>query len=111
TRKQAAIRSGINPKHFNYVVQQEPFSSYLIEDKKFQWLVNSEIIPKIKDYYKSHKEAFHYYNDHPDYLISYRIAPILNKTNQELLTEIQQGKWDNMIEKVPRISPSNTSYG
>lgn len=110
TRRQAAFRSEIFPNQFNYLIQQEPFSSYLIKDGEHEWLVNSEVIPIIKDYYTTHNHSFHYYNAHPDYLIAYQVAPILNKTNMELLSEIQKGTWDDMIVKVPRLAPPKVSY-
>lgn len=110
TRRQAAFKSEIFPNQFNYLIQQEPFSSYLIKDGERDWLVNSEVVPIIKDYYTIHNHSFHYYNAHPDYLIANRVAPILNKTNMELLSEIQGGKWDDMIVKVPRLAPPKISY-
>jgi integrase len=108
TRRQAAIQSGIFPQNFNYLIHQEAFSSYLKEDKEFTWLVSTEVIPKIKEYYTTHVSSFHYYEAHPDFLISYRVAKILNKSNQQLLSEIHEGKWDDMIVKVPKLRSSGT---
>jgi integrase len=108
TRRQAAKKTGISPSHFNYLIHQEPFSSFLIEDEKNQWFVNSAVLPKIKDYYQTHNESFHYYYTHPDYLIAYRVAPILNKSNQDLIREIEEGKWEEFVVKVPRLSPQRT---
>jgi integrase len=110
TRKQTALQSGIFPANFNYLIQQETFSSFLKEDKEFTWLVNKEVIPIIKDYYTTHMNAFNYYEAHSDFLISYRVAPMLNKTNQQLLTEIHEGKWNEMIVKVPRLRSPEKPY-
>jgi integrase len=111
TRRQAAKKSDISPPHFNYLIKQHPFSSYLIKDQEFEWLVDEDVLPKMKDYYNSQMEAYHYYEAHSDYLIAYRVAPVLNMTNQELLNEIKEGKWDELIVKVPRVAPPKTTYG
>lgn len=110
TRRQAAIKIGVFPTHFNYVISQEAFSSYLIEDNEHGILVSHDVLPVIEKYIKTNQETFHYYEAHPDYLIAYRVAPILNKTNQELIEEIHQGKWDDMVVKVPRVKAPQPPY-
>lgn len=105
TRNQASRLSGISGKCFNYLIQQEPFLSYLVKEKKNQWVVNPEVIPLIQEYYNTHNAAYHYYNAHPDYLPVYHAAKMLNMTYRELVEEIQSGKWEGKYVAVPKCAP------
>lgn len=105
SRYQAAKSCGISGKCFNYLINQEPFNKYLLTVDSNNILVNSDVIPLIVDYYETHMASFHYYNSNPEYIPASRVARMLNISYQELIVEINSGKWSGMYVKTPKCAP------
>lgn len=104
TRNKAATLTSISGKCFNYLIQQEPFDSYLVKDGT-NWLVQPDVIPLIKDYYSKHNGTYHYYNSSPEYIAAYHVAGMFNLSFRELVEQIREGKWDGKYVEVPKCAP------
>ncbi|UNT53338.1 hypothetical protein [Lysinibacillus capsici] len=105
SRNQAAKSCGISGKCFNYLVNQEPFNKYLLNEDSNNILVNSDVMPLISDYYKTHIASFHYYNSISEYIPASRVAQMLNISYRELIVEVNSGKWSGMYVKTPKCAP------
>ncbi|MBY0098691.1 hypothetical protein [Mesobacillus maritimus] len=104
TRNQAAKLSGISGKCFNYLVQQTPFVQYLVKDES-NYFVQPEAIPLIQEYYSEHNEAYHFYNNSPEYIAAYHVARMLNLSFRELVEQIRRGNWEGKYVEIPKCAP------
>ena len=105
TRNQAAKSCGIPNSCFNYLIIQNPFEKYLMKKDSDNILVNTDVIPLISEYYKTHSASYHYYNSSQEYIPVSRAAQMLNKSYRELIEEIWSGKWSGIYVKVPKCAP------
>jgi|GEM_PF-3246616 len=110
SRNQAAKLCGIPSKCFNYLIQQEPFDTFLVKDGA-NCFIQSEVIPLIKEYYTQNSEAYLYYKSKPEYTPAYHVACMLNISLRELVGQIGDGKWEGKYVGVPKCSspsPANS---
>ena len=104
SRRQAAKSSGITASMFNYLINQEPFNKYLLTDDSNKILVNSDVIPLLRDYYETQSAQYHYYNSNPEFIPASKVAQMLNISYRELIVEIQNKKWSGIYVKTPKFS-------